>query len=525
MGPFSSTRTSPFGHWSSLVKIANLLMTLVLVPGLPGAASAAPDPEVASFGALSDGTLTPDFVTSKGGLALTMGTPVVFHSYGSQASEYPAGFTTVAGPFTGAMFDSVVMVFAAHNSAPASVDLRFQVKNGTTGELITELPAASPDITVSNIPLDTGALPGDPPGDHCQDELETAGTLFEITLAPPVNSVLVGPTDDLQLIITPTAIFGGDVEICVDYKGFYTSLGLVVEPVPVPNQPPVAALSAPAFVEATSPAGAMVTLDASGSSDPDGDPLNYVFSGPFGTIDNGSDPTLDVPLPFSPPALASNVSVEVSDPDGESDTANATVTVQDTTPPSLTPPPDISVSADGSCMASPDLDTPTASDIASPPVIVTNDAPPTFPLGDTTVTWMATDASGNAATAGQSVTVVDTTAPILSVSVSPDLLWPPNHKLVSIAATVEATDNCDPSPAVALASVTSSEPDNGLGDGNTAGDIQGADLGAANFAFELRAERSGGGSGRVYTIVYSVTDASGNAATASATVTVPKAGP
>jgi hypothetical protein len=82
-------------------------------------------------------------------------------------------------------------------------------------------------------------------------------------------------------------------------------------------------------------------------------------------------------------------------------------------------------------------------------------------------------------------------------------------------------DTCDPNPAVTLTSITSNEPENGAGDGNTEPDVQGAELGTADFAFQLRAERNGGGSGRVYTITYTVTDGSGNAVSASAQVAVP----
>ena len=42
---------------------------------------------------------------------------------------------------------------------------------------------------------------------------------------------------------------------------------------------------------------------------------------------------------------------------------------------------------------------------------ITNNAPALFPIGVTTVTWTATDASGNTATATQTVTVNDTQAP------------------------------------------------------------------------------------------------------------------
>jgi hypothetical protein len=103
---------------------------------------------------------------------------------------------------------------------------------------------------------------------------------------------------------------------------------------------------------------------------------------------------------------------------------------------------------------------------------------------------------------------------------SPDHLWPPNHKMQNVQAIFDIQD-CDPAPKVQLLSVTSNEPDNGLGDGDTVSDISGASLGTDDRLVQVRAERAGGGSGRVYTFVYRVTDASGNATDATATVTVP----
>ncbi|MCJ7569997.1 MAG: ExeM/NucH family extracellular endonuclease [Anaerolineales bacterium] len=115
--------------------------------------------------------------------------------------------------------------------------------------------------------------------------------------------------------------------------------------------------------------------------------------------------------------------------------------------------------------------------------------------------------------------VCDEIAPTMEITLSIESLWPANHKYVDVTATVTAFDNFDLSPVVTLLSITSSEADddNGDGDGSTVDDILFMD----DFTFQLRAERAGGGEGRIYTITYQVTDACGNSTTASAEVTVP----
>ena len=77
----------------------------------------------------------------------------------------------------------------------------------------------------------------------------------------------------------------------------------------------------------------------------------------------------------------------------------------DTVPPVITPPADISVNATGVLTALPGLGEASATDNAAGSPAVTNDAPPYLPIGNTTVTWNATDSSGNWATATQLVTV------------------------------------------------------------------------------------------------------------------------
>ncbi len=114
-------------------------------------------------------------------------------------------------------------------------------------------------------------------------------------------------------------------------------------------------------------------------------------------------------------------------------------------------------------------------------------------------------------------TTGDITPPTIELVVSPDTLWPPNHNMVPVTVSLVVTDDMDPNPATTLVSVTSNEPEEGLGDGDTAGDIVIRDA----LTIELRAERSGVGVGRVYTLTYESTDEAGNKTTASITVTVP----
>jgi hypothetical protein len=137
-----------------------------------------------------------------------------------------------------------------------------------------------------------------------------------------------------------------------------------------------------------------------------------------------------------------------------------------------------------------------------------------YPVGSTTNNCSASDSSNNTAHASFVVTVRDTASPQLALTPSPAVLWPPNHKLVPIALG-QATDACDPNPAI-VCDVTSNEPPDSTGDGTTASDIV-WDQGQ----LYLRAERKGNGSGRVYTITCTSTDSSGNQTTQTATVRVP----
>jgi FtsP/CotA-like multicopper oxidase with cupredoxin domain len=115
---------------------------------------------------------------------------------------------------------------------------------------------------------------------------------------------------------------------------------------------------------------------------------------------------------------------------------------------------------------------------------------------------------------------LDITPPTISnVSIDQTVLWPPDHKMRTVTVNYDATD-CSGPPATAL-SVTSNEPQNGLGDGDSAPDWQIVDA----HHVQLRSERSGTGTGRVYTITITATDAFGNVAVTPVTVQVPHNAP
>ncbi len=115
----------------------------------------------------------------------------------------------------------------------------------------------------------------------------------------------------------------------------------------------------------------------------------------------------------------------------------------------------------------------------------------------------------------------DSTPPAVACRATPDVLWPANHRMVPVNVSVEVTDAGSGAAGFVLTSITSSEPDEGSGDGDRPHDIAGFTAGTASTGGLLRAERSGGGAGRVYTFTYTGLDRAGNTATCRAAVSVP----
>src|SRR5439155_1727971 len=93
----------------------------------------------------------------------------------------------------------------------------------------------------------------------------------------------------------------------------------------------------------------------------------------------------------------------------------------------------------------------------------------------------AVDLAGNTASVTVNGISIDRTPPTLACSATPSVLWPPDHKLVNVSTAVNVIDSLSGSAGFLLQSTTSNEPDDGLGDGDTANDIQGWDIGTPDI--------------------------------------------
>jgi len=272
----------------------------------------------------------------------------------------------------------------------------------------------------------------------------------------------------------------------------------------------------------TPPAGFTVGTDANSCV------ATGVVLGSPTTNDNCLVSSVSNNAPGNFPLGPTTVTWTVNDNHGHSTTATQIITVIDNVPPSLSVPADSSGPANASCQALiPDVVSgSSASDNCGGATISQSPAAGTVVgAGPHPIMVTAKDGAGNQTTRTVTFTVIDNTPPTIILNPAAISLWPPNHQYetVSVADLVSsASDNCDASVSLAgvyITQVTSDESENSNGDGNTANDIV---IAADCRSVQLRAERDGNLNGRVYTIILKVLDASGNATTATAKITVPK---
>lgn len=140
-----------------------------------------------------------------------------------------------------------------------------------------------------------------------------------------------------------------------------------------------------------------------------------------------------------------------------------------------------------------------------------------FGDGTNEITVGVTDDGTNIVMCSSTVVVQDTTPPMIqSIVATPNILWPPNHKLRPIRVVVRASDGCG-TASWRITEITSNEPEDALGDGSTAPDW----VICGPHKALLRAERSGQGTGRIYTLNIEVSDESQNTTNRTLQVVVP----
>ena len=211
-------------------------------------------------------------------------------------------------------------------------------------------------------------------------------------------------------------------------------------------------------------------------------------------VDSAVMVTTDVPDVF--PLGTTVVTFSASDVSGNSGSASAIVTVTDQTAPAVTVPETITVAAAGATTPASNeiitafLTAASGTDNVDESIFVTNDAPTTFPLGETVVVFSATDAAGNTGTASASVTVTDQTAPVINVA-----------EKFAVLGETGGVPASEPSLAAFMAAVTASD------------NIDGVIINIANDAPETFPFGSS-------SLTFTATDAAGNVGTATTVITV-----
>src|SRR5439155_12837231 len=245
------------------------------------------------------------------------------------------------------------------------------------------------------------------------------------------------------------------------------------------------------------PNGASLTLDATASADVDGSIATYEWFENGNAIATGATPQLVL-------GLGQHVlTLRVTDDNGASSEAQQTITILNSTPTvSITGPDNIECRSAGESVTfvanARDVDgtmtfawSPTGATTASTTFVPA--------VGTTQVSVAVTDNNGASAMATTSVTVGDNLPPSISMLVSPTALLAGGHDMVKVVSRASARDACDPAPQFGI-TVTSSESVNASGDGSSEPDWNVVANGDGTYDVYVRAERSGNGDGRTYTI-------------------------
>jgi hypothetical protein len=387
------------------VGVQSTTSVTIKVVAEPAPVFISPTPGEGSIRQIVTGALHQDVITAQSSLGSNVSIAFATVPGGSLSPAVPTaganpGTTTFSWTPTPANWGLKTLNFQATISAVPSIF------SALTYKLIVNTPplfvSSQPSVSINaGQPFSYNITVSDP-------DLSFGDSLDIVAASLPSWLTLVdNHNGSATLSGTPTAADGGSYLIHLDAEDIYhhgnpseaeQEFTITV----VTNKPPVA-VCRPRNVATNASCQGVIAAAAfnNGSFDPDGDAISFSVS-PAGPYNLGT----------------TTVVLTVTDSKGASSSCTTTVTVIDNVPPAVTAPAPVTVNApQGQCAASSvNLGNATAVDNCGTIRSLTNDAPSSFPIGTSVVTWTAIDAAGNVNIAYQRVTVINTTAPVIAAT-------------------------------------------------------------------------------------------------------------
>lgn len=382
-----------------------------------------------SFVRLSIPTVGASYQWFRNGVAIP-GADSAIHS-ASESGSFHVAVTTMTGQV---QVSAPIDVFVVDNVAPVPDLAVLPVLNLTAPVTVTTIPTATDNCSGRVEAITNSPITFTQSGTYTIEWIYNDGNGNEVTQTQQVNVVL--PADVTPPVITAPAniVKSNDLNTCGAIVTFAaTATDNQSTPVITYSKAPgsvFAVGTTTVTVTATDAAGnsatATFTVKVNDTQAPSiTAPANITSASGSGIVlgtatatDNCGQPVqiTNSTVPSVFPLGVTEITWTATDAAGNFSTAKQKVTILDNQPPVITAPATVTtVTNNNQAFATGvSLGTATASDNSGGSVTVTNNAPAQYPIGNTTVTWTATDASGNQATALQLVIVEDKQAPALT---------------------------------------------------------------------------------------------------------------
>ncbi len=331
----------------------------------------------------------------------------------SPATGAQTTFTLPMIPGTQPAVLTIRLTASGCNRPAASTDFQLNVTQLVNIEPVAVASASSASVNEGAAVNLIGTSSYDPDNDPILYAwTQTAGPAVTISNANTATASFTAPS----VAATTTLTF--QLKVTENTPAAKFSLANVSVNVLNVNVPPVASLSCPSQVNE----GALLTLNGSGSYDPDSLVLSYNFSQLTGL------PLAALPLPpygnsvsFNAPALGFGQTglvkfgLTVTDGDNASASADCSLFIKDVTAPVLSGASDITEEATSSAGAMATFSVSAYDNVDGASVATCSPASgSTFAIGTTTVNCSQNDSAGNVGSASFTVTVQDTTAPVIA---------------------------------------------------------------------------------------------------------------